>query len=167
MKLDASAADTWLGFTIERYRVAFTRHCTCGDPECSDPQPAAANDYRVVSCSMFCANMVTLGLLRDGNTKAAVELLEATRRYAEPAITNALDCEPDIDESFARMMDMLTPEERQIFQSAQIDAEAAALAVVSAELAETMPESPAIILDPEESDHLYAQASGSRRQRDA
>ena len=157
MKLDASAADTWLGFTIERYRVAFTRHCTCGDPACAEPQPAAANDYRVVSCSMFCANMVTLGLLRDGNTKAAVELLEATRRYAEPAITNALDCEPDIDESFARMMDMLTPQERQIF------------AAVSAELVETMPESPAVVLDPEEIDHLYAEmkTGESRRQRDA
>ncbi len=155
MKLDAAAADTWLGVTVDRYRVAFTRHCTCGAPECAEPQPAAANDYRVVSCSLACASMVTLSLLKVGNVRAAMEVLEAAHRFAEPTITNSLECEPDMDEAIARMMSTLSPDEREIFHA------------VSAELAETMPESPAIILDPEESDHLYAQASGSRRERNA
>jgi len=154
MKLDPVAADACVGAVVERYRAVFTRHCTCGDPECAEPQLASPTDYRVVSCSIFAASTTALGLIRSGDLCAAIELLEASRRFAEPALTTALEADFDVDAVKERLDAVATPDEREI------------MAMIQAELVETTPDTPAITLDPEEVDELWA-ATPSRGERDA
>jgi hypothetical protein len=90
----AAHVEEGLSELVESYRATFTRHCTCGAPECAKPTPADRHDYRVMASTLL--NVVDLlGILvREGDLETASQLAEATRIYAEPALIGQLVAEP-------------------------------------------------------------------------
>ncbi len=94
---------------VEQYCTAFTRHCTCGAPECAKPTPADRHDYRVMACTMLNVIDVVEMLVAEGALETATQLTAAARRYAEPVLLERLDRDPSWMEStdawYGKLMD--------------------------------------------------------------
>lgn len=92
---------------VETYRTAFTRHCTCGAPECATPTPADRHDYRVMSCTLLSVLDIVTDLVAEGDVETAMELARTTVRYAHPAIEMRLDADPTWSETLIEWRDRL------------------------------------------------------------
>jgi len=135
---------------VQKYRVAFTRYCTCGDPECATPRIADEHDYRVLSCSMAAAIGLVRMLLSERDVDSAKALASVAYHWAAPALAQALEeDEGETNDLFARILAACSTTEAAVALSF-------AEAQIHDEMLETSSDREALTLDPEEIDRLWA-----------